>query len=241
MTRAWIGIDDTDNLESRGTGNMARRLIAQLELHQLAEGLGVTRHQLLVSPEIPYTSHNSSACLQVETADLDGVWLTCRDFLTAESAPGSDAGLCLAVLEQVDGEVQRFGRAAKQEVLTMQAAHELAARKGLRLEGLVGTRGGVIGSLAAVGLCVEGNDGRFLWMPGLRELSGTFTAQELIRQTRIQAVRTLDGHDILDDRPVEIGDWPRPVLQDGLSILFVEEVENGWRCVDKETIKRLTE
>ncbi|WP_041355139.1 hypothetical protein [Nitrosococcus halophilus] len=61
-TRYFIGIDDTDNRESRGTGYRARTLGAQLEEKGLAILEGVTRHQLLVSPAIPYTSHNSAAC-----------------------------------------------------------------------------------------------------------------------------------------------------------------------------------
>ncbi len=52
-----IGIDDTDNLESRGTGFRARQLAQQLQQRGLARLRGVTRHQLFVSPEIPYTSH----------------------------------------------------------------------------------------------------------------------------------------------------------------------------------------
>jgi hypothetical protein len=63
-----IGIDDTDNLESRGTGHHARRLGAFLQTEAMAGLLDVTRHQLFVDPRIPYTSHNSSLCLRVRMA-----------------------------------------------------------------------------------------------------------------------------------------------------------------------------
>lgn len=63
-----IGIDDTDNLESRGTGYRVRQLANWLSEKNLVVPLGITRHQLLVDPRIPYTSHNSSACLVVESA-----------------------------------------------------------------------------------------------------------------------------------------------------------------------------
>ena len=59
-----IGIDDTDNLDTRGTGYRARTLAQGLVDAGLAAVHGITRHQLLVDPRIPYTSHNSSACLQ---------------------------------------------------------------------------------------------------------------------------------------------------------------------------------
>ncbi|MHC4369889.1 MAG: hypothetical protein ACYSW8_19940, partial [Planctomycetota bacterium] len=55
-----IGIDDTDNETSPGTGRLARQLLAECALRSL-DPLGVTRHQFLVDPAIRYTSHNSGA------------------------------------------------------------------------------------------------------------------------------------------------------------------------------------
>ena len=52
-----IGMDDTDNLESRGTGHMARQVAVTLEADHVI--LGVIRHQLLVDPRVPYTKRNS--------------------------------------------------------------------------------------------------------------------------------------------------------------------------------------
>lgn len=43
-----IGIDDTDNLESRGTGHCARQLGLSLVASNLIELQSITRHQLLV-------------------------------------------------------------------------------------------------------------------------------------------------------------------------------------------------
>ncbi|HEY4939067.1 MAG TPA: hypothetical protein VIJ69_08545 [Actinomycetota bacterium] len=66
-TNLLIGIDDTDNLDSKGTGNLAQRLLAALEAEEFGQGIGATRHRLLVDPQIAYTSHNSSACLAWRT------------------------------------------------------------------------------------------------------------------------------------------------------------------------------
>ena len=48
MNVLLIGIDDTDNLESRGTGYRARMLARHLGEAQLGTVTGITRHQLLV-------------------------------------------------------------------------------------------------------------------------------------------------------------------------------------------------
>lgn len=241
--RILIGIDDTDNLESVGTGHRVRELCQRLMADGLATGLGITRHQLLVSPEIPYTSHNSSACMNMETeaGRLDAIWNTCREYLLVESAPGADAGLCLAVFEQVDADVRTYGLRAKQEVLHKSDAEVLAGAKHIRLEGLTGTHGGIIGALAGVGLHAAGEDGRFLWTPNLRELSGRIPVAELAERTGIGAVMTVDGKILAPHEFVDLGEWQRPVLRGGQAVLFVQEDENGWRCLPKEIIKRLTE
>ncbi|MBI5117313.1 hypothetical protein HZA56_12630 [Candidatus Poribacteria bacterium] len=64
--RALIAIDDTDNQESVGTGRLARMLADFLAEKGLVNKSSVTRHQLLVHPDIPYTSHNSCACIEAE-------------------------------------------------------------------------------------------------------------------------------------------------------------------------------
>lgn len=241
--RLFIGIDDTDNLETEGTGHRARTLCLRLAEAGLAWGRGITRHQLLVSPEIPYTSHNSSACLDAQALPekLDELWSFCRGFLLEESAPGSDAGLCLAPFERIDAEVRAFGSRAKHVVLHKTDAAALAAAKGLRLEGLTGSGGGIIGALAGVGLSAAGEDGRYLWMPNLRELNGRLPAGELAERTGIGAVMTLDGRIIAPHEMIDPGGWPRPVLRGGKAVLLVEEDQDGWRCLAKEIVKQLSE
>ena len=92
--RYLIGIDDTDNLESRGTGFRARTLGGRLTEAGIGELKGVSRHQLYVHDSIAYTSHNSSLCLDfdVNVGREQGLVPFCREFLSTESAPGSDAG-----------------------------------------------------------------------------------------------------------------------------------------------------
>jgi hypothetical protein len=240
--RYLIGIDDTDNLESRGTGHRARQMAGALAQAGLAEVLGITRHQLLVSPEIPYTSHNSSACLLID-AELENeeqLWQACCDFLLRESAPGSDAGLCLADWQTVSAQVRAFGLRAKQVVLTQLEAEQTSLNNSIRLQGLTGTHGGVIGALAGVGLHREGNDGRFLWLPGLRELSGIHTAAEICTLGHIESIRPLEGLELSPETLVDVGEWVRPVLRGGQAILYVEEQNNEWHILTKDHIKSLS-
>lgn len=240
MMHTLIGIDDTDNLESRGTGHRVRQLADWLGGNGLAVPRGITRHQLLVDPRIPYTSHNSSACISVETDHVEDVWEACREFLLRESAPGSDAGLCLAAWEDIQEGVLSFAKRAKTVVLTMQEAEQTAAESRLKLEGLTGTGGGIIGALAGLGLHRGGNDGRYLWLPGLRELSGTYQAGKICEAAHVNRICTMDGFDVPPETIVDVGEWIRPVLRDGLATLYVEEQDHEWHIIPKERIKSLS-
>ena len=243
--RCLICIDDTDNLESRGTGFRARQLGLRLSEAGLGRLRGVTRHQLFVHPSIPYTSHNSSACLDVDLRDdrCADARDFCREFLAAESADGSDAGLCLAAFDAIADEVVEFGRSAKERILTREQAHEVAGRHGLHLEGVTGDRMGVIGALAGVGLRRGGHDGRFIWLEGVRELTGTATAGRLLATTGIDSVETVDGHRLPADAVVRVDPWPRPVLLNGRAVLLTEidggeDGTHGWRVLPKEAVRR---
>jgi tRNA(Ile2) C34 agmatinyltransferase TiaS len=244
---SWlIGIDDTDNLESRGTGFRARELGRRLQEQGLGTLAAITRHQLLVSPEIPYTSHNSSACLEIRAVPgrRDALIEYCAAFLAAESAEGSDAGLCVAPAAAVDGRVADWGRRAQTQVLTQAGARALAREKSLFLQGYTGTHGGIIGALAAVGLRASGNDGRFLWLKGIRDRRpGRYRLADLKTETGVQAFRSVDGTEIHhSDTLIEITEWFRPVLLDGRAVLLLEynhgDPDCPWRSADKSHVKR---
>jgi hypothetical protein len=242
-----IGIDDTDNLDTSGTGRLAQVLLTQLCAAGLGAPVGATRHQLLVDPRIPYTSHNSSACIAWRTeapTDVDSVIAEAARFLEAESATGSDPGLAVVArptLASGDGaELAAFGRRAKTEVLRRGDAIDLAARLRVHLSGHGGTQDGVLGALAAVGLHLSGNDGLFLWMEGIRSLSGRCTARELFALVPIDDARDASGARPAPDDVIELGDWVRPVLSEGRAVLLLESVGDrpGWRVAPRDVVKR---
>lgn len=243
--RCLIGIDDTDNLESRGTGFRARQLGTRLAEAGFGVLRGITRHQLYVHSSIPYTSHNSSACLDLDLRD-DAVGPArdfCREYLASESAPGSDAGLCVAAFDGVPEELVEFGCAAKERVLDRPAAHALAGRHHVHLEGVTGDHMGVIGALAAVGLRRGGNDGRFIWARGVRELTGTSTPATLLATTGIDSVQSLDGLPVPPEAELIVDPWPRPVLLQGRAVLLAERYGDAdgvdrWRILSKEAVRR---
>lgn len=240
MNALYIGIDDTDNPDTRGTGFQARQLAARLHDNNLAQTVGVTRHQLLVDDRVPYTSHNSSACLEIRTdRGREALMDFCRSFLLEIAAEGSDVGLCIADVEQAKN-VTAFGRSAQTSLVSQEQAQDIAGQNNILLEGLTGDRQGIIGALSAVGLYADGNDGRYIWSRGLRELADrNMPLASLLEATNIDAVTTLEGGVLDDGRAmVELGPWPRAVRIDKKSVLLVEKLDgNQYKVLDKDIIK----
>jgi hypothetical protein len=243
--RVLLGIDDTDNLESRGTGFRARELARKLSADGLASARGISRHQLYVHPDIPYTSHNSALCLDLDWrgGPLSDLAEYCRVYLTTAAAEGSDAGYCVAPYDAVGEELVSFGRRAKSEVLTKSAASALAQKSGLRLEGVTGDHGGIIGALSCLGLRKTGHDGRFVWVRGVRELEGVTTVRHLLQATGIDLLQAAETQDFDDDDRVEVSPWPRPVLLNHKAVLLIEEAEDRnadykWKLVPRERTKQ---
>lgn len=248
-----IGIDDTDDLQSPGTGRRARALLRELADAGLGTPAGATRHQLLVDDRIPYTSHNSSACLAWRSAGGDPAAVAAAvielsaQFLERVCPPDADPGLAVAIPRDLHGAVPAlvdFGRRAKREVLRTAEARELAATLGVHLSGHGGTQDGVLGALAAVGLHLSGNDGLFITLPGLYELPGEATLDDLQRLIPLDHARDGNHCQPGPGERIELGDWVHPVLLDGRTVLLLEpprEDPDGrrvWRTAPRAVVKQ---
>jgi hypothetical protein len=247
--RIYVAIDDTDRAEddgrSRGTGAKSRALARELIGLVGATHLGITRHQLLVDPAIPYTSHNSSACIVLggegESGALVGALVEASElYLTEIASPGADVGLCVAEEARIGPSVVEWGLRAKEEVLSAAGAFATAAAAGIELHGLTGDRGGVIGALAAAGLRRSGGDGRFLELGDLRELVGEQPAGVFV-EAGVEVFLTADGPaEIGPDERIAVGSrHAQPILRAGRATLLVErDGDNGWRAAPRELVRR---
>jgi hypothetical protein len=219
-----IGIDDTDNAQSRGTGALARQVAADLATDYRV--LGVIRQQLLRDPRVPCTKNNSSKAILLDdgdSVDLDALTARVRNLMLADYQPGSDPGLCVA--RSVPDEVVEFGIRAQRELITQAEARGLAARHGIHLEGLGGDEMGVIGALAAVGLTAGGDAGRYIQVGKVRSLTGSQPVENVLA-AGVSAVQTPEG------QPIETGlvqaDGLRPVRRGGRPVAVVQQQGDEW-------------
>ena len=221
----YIGLDDTDTLDTRGTGHLARMIAAELATEfRIA---GVVRQQLLVDPRVPCTKNNSCATILVDQeVDQSQIFEWVKALMLADFIPGSDPGLCVAAA--VDPEVVAFGKLAQRELVSQAVARELAARHQLLIEGLGGTSDGVIGALAAVGLSSTGEDGRYVMVGDLRQLEG-LQAPDKVIAAGVAAIQTEAGR-MVDQGLINTSKL-RPARRGGRPVAVVTWGEDCWQPV----------
>lgn len=225
----YIGIDDTDNALSGGTGRVARTLAALLR--ERWPVLGVSRHQLLVDPRVPYTSNNSCNVIHLRSGEPDPAALadSLQEPLRELCLEGSDPGLCVA---RANAAGHPLGRAAQERLVAPAEAYAAAESLGAVLRPLGGTGDGVIGATAGVILAAGGEDGRFVDVGRARELEGEVPVEALLA-AGIYAVMTPEGHTVTAGW-VETCGRVRPVLRAGRPVLLVEPAaESRWRAIEQ--------
>jgi hypothetical protein len=237
--RAYIGFDDTDNHDSEfGTGKIARRFenITPEGCHMW----GVVRQQLLIDERIPYTSHNSSACVVVDLSDpslISSLISLASEYIEREAAEGSDPGICIACEgESALTDLMSFGNLCTRQIVTQKEA--IKAASGIHISGHGGSSDGIIGAAAAVGLTASGWSGRFIEFAGLRRFPDMVAVSELEKNGIL--VVSLD-RDAMVPAPKDViytKGWLRPRLWGQKPILPVLcRGKNMWESVGEKRKK----
>ena len=234
--RIYLGFDDTDVAGAEvGTGKLVR-----LFARKLPDGVrlwGVLRHQLLIDPRIPYTSHNSPACAVVDTELSDAVPLLVERavaHLAELASPGSDPGLCVARADALLDSIVEFGLSCTRSVRTQAEARNAAASAGIHLSGHGGTNDGIIGAAAAVGLSHYGWSGRFLEFNRLRDLPDPVSVGDLHARGIVAVPLDRNAEVLPPETPVVTNGWLRPRLWGSQAVLPVQWEDGRWVALGRK-------
>lgn len=232
--RILVCIDDTDSLDSKGTGAHALEISQRIRKKEWGTPKFISRHQLYVHEDIPYTSHNSTMCFEVEGVEGENmvrIKNLCIDYLERESAEGSDPGLCIVELDSLTDRqyLVEFGKRAKERVLTKKEAYQTALKLGVHLSEHGGTGGGVIGALAGPGLRLTGNDGRIKGKYFVGHQGEVLTADEILRRTDIAEIREENGETLQGQQRIVLGEKVKGVLLNHRIVLLVERTEGTFK------------
>lgn len=226
-----VCIDDTDNIESRGTGQLADMIAQAIEKHDWGKCSWVTRHQLLLDPAVPYTSHNSSMCFK---ADIKREYLQqiidyAAKFLEQESQVEADPGLCVAVIDDFldNKSLIDFGYRVKREVVTKDDAYKLASKLNIHLSEHGGTGQGIIGALAGAGLRLCDNDG---WIKGKIKINAPdniISVKDLCCHPIIDKVRNMHGGYLEGSELIVLGAMVKSIIMEGRAVVLVHKIDEA--------------
>jgi hypothetical protein len=237
--RIFVGFDDTDVVGAdRGTGKLARWF--EESLPESCRVWGVLRQQLLVRQCIPYTSHNSAACVVVDAppeTDLPGIVERAANHIETWALPGSDPGICVAAeTAPTLPRLTEFGMACTRRAVTQKEAMRAAER--VHLSGHGGTNGGIIGAAAGVGLTAAGWHGRFIEFGPLRSFSDRVRVSDLLaRNIQVLSIDR-DGRIPSPGDHILTRQWVRPRLIGGAPVLLVRPSGEGvWENIGRKRRK----
>jgi tRNA(Ile2) C34 agmatinyltransferase TiaS len=226
--KMFVGFDDTDHIDALyGTGKVVRWFQKALPVGCISHG--VVRQQLLIDDSIPYTSHNSAACLIVEVPDQDFITeLTARAVAHIEkyAVDGSDPGLCIASEDDPSiTTLTEFGFQCTRSIATQKHALEITSQ--VHLSGHGGTNDGIIGAAAAVGLTASGWSGRFIAFGDLRTYPSEMMVSDLIDKGICVVAMERDAQVPGPGDTVLTNGWLRPRLIGHQPVLFVQCKDSG--------------
>ncbi|WP_461204686.1 hypothetical protein [Clostridium sp. DL1XJH146] len=240
-----ICIDDTDNIESKGTGELAQMIAEYIEEAKWAKCSKITRHQLFIHEDIPYTSHNSSMCFEAKINDdfYDEIKDYAINFLKSESAEGSDPGLAILKLNEYENysRLMEYGKRAKEEVILKEEAYSLAKEMHIHLSEHGGTGIGVIGALAGIGLRLTGNDGRFKGQHKFKVEKEILTVTEILENKDIDEVREINKEKLDEKELVQLSKKVKTVFIDNKSVLLVcreNEKDEKWSMCSRAMLRK---
>lgn len=228
----FVCIDDTDNYESIGTGELLENLCFEAKRRKLGKSGFTVRYQLFIHEDIPYTSHNSSMCCDFETDDVAAFYRFAAEYLEQNSAEGSDPGICiLRSGEDIDyAPLFDFGVRATKEIVTKEEAFSLAGAFGedVILSEHGGTGIGVIGALAGAALRAGNAEGRIKGKIYPPEDENVFTFAGFGERFRVEQFTDEEGN-VIEDNGENIEFWlpSKLIYRDGRRTAVLVRDENG--------------
>ncbi|MDD5051348.1 MAG: hypothetical protein PHO27_01300 [Sulfuricurvum sp.] len=237
--KTYICIDDTDEIGYHtSTGEICEEIRRHIMERYDSSATPITRHQLFLHEDIPYTSHNSSMCFttSLNPKERDDVTRFVLDHVADVSAPTSDPGVCIAFeheINDLDGLIQ-YGFDAKVKVLTKKSAYTMAEKQNLFLRELKNSGQGVIGAVAGIALRAQGNDGRIKGK--FRIDTPLIDAHSLLKNDLIDEIRLKNGELISEDSLIITKDELKIVYLNHKCVLLVERKGDFYLPLGKENL-----
>jgi len=239
--KTYICIDDTDEIGyEKSTGQLSEEIQNHIEEKYDKTCSLITRHQLFIHEDIPYTSHNSSMCFTTYLTyeEKEEITKFVIEYIEKYSAPTSQPGICIGFekdLTDIEALI-KYGFDAKQKVLTKDEAYEMAKIQNLHLSEHKNDGQGVIGALAGVALRLYGSDGR---VKGNLKISKEYVSvKELLTNETIDEVQFENGEIVLSNIDIKINDKLKRVMLNHKAVVLIKKELDKYLLLTTEELRK---
>jgi len=220
-TNLLIGLAGAD----AGVQDLPLRLLEALDERRVGAALGATRHRLGGDPTGGVPSGAVCFCLALRASHrLEVPAIVDMVSGLVDELRGEGAAPAVAIAREaawndpaVAERLVAFGARAKAQAVDPADAVALAPEVNVALSG---SGSGAVGALAAVALHAGGEDGVFLWLPGLDELAGPTPYRQLRTFVpALDAALDASGSEPAPDDVIDVPSRPLAVLAGGQAVL----------------------
>jgi hypothetical protein len=239
--KTYICIDDTDEIGyEKSTGLLSEEIQEHIENNYNKECSLITRHQLFIHEDIPYTSHNSSMCFTTHLNDVerDAITKFVIEYIEKHSAPTSQPGICIGYEKDIvdTKNFLQYGFDAKTKVLTKDHAYAMAKKINFHLSEHKNSGQGVIGALAGVALRLYGSDGRV--KGNLKINKELISVAELLEYDSIDEVQFADGTLASPKMKILINDKLKRVMLNHKSVVLIQKADENYKLLTTEQLRK---
>ncbi|MFA6788680.1 MAG: hypothetical protein WC149_05440 [Arcobacteraceae bacterium] len=236
--KTYIAIDDTDEIGYFiSTGEICEHIAKHINSNY-SKTTPITRHQLYLHESIAYTSHNSSMCFtcQLNPQSFEEVKAFILEYITHISAPSSSGGVAMVFEKDIfqNKTLIDYGFDAKNKVLNKDLAYRIAKEQNVFLQEIKNEGNGIIGALAGVALRLSGNDGRLRGKITLDKR--VILPEELLVKGFVDGIEVVNGKALIASKKITFDDGLKWILKEGKRVLLVEDTQNFYRPLGKESL-----
>lgn len=204
----YVSIDNIRRKNGGGSSECTNLLVDLIEKNHWGNCQPITRHRLSPERKIICRKRNSSRAFAADfqIQHLQEFINKAQEVLVNEMTADSDPGLCIIVKDYIKDEklLLDYANKVKFDLASKEDAWEISKLDGLYLISLGPNGHGIIGALAGAILRFTGNDGQFRIEPKFK--SEIMLAGQIIEQSPVEIIRTVDGYVLENDETVRLGE-----------------------------------
>ncbi len=230
-----LGLAYLENSQIRFSIRHEMELKELLDSIETTNTLTVTRHLIAYPSDKGPVAKKNCSCLEFETENPDSVQEKCHEFFEKEAVGENSMSLFMIPFDPKSKDLGKWARKAKQKKPAKKDRESIVEQLEFTMLLNRGEEEILTASVIATGLRAGGNDGYFIWLPGLDRIkSGIYSVGELTGLLQPDKIVGMDNKKVPESNRIFVSGRIYPVLKSEKKLIYVEPV-NDYELYEWET------